>query len=68
MTLPPTLRLTIFAPSQFPVRGHPAGAAGRASILGSSFTVTELSVTMARPALELSVVLAEGIAGQVLEE
>ena len=37
-----------------------------ASILGSSFTVADLSVTMARPALELSSVLEEGIRAGVL--
>ena len=39
-----------------------------ASILGSSFTVTDLSVTMDRPVVELFGVLAEGIAGRVLED
>ena len=39
-----------------------------ASILGASFTVTDLSVTMDRPVVELFGVLAEGIAGRVLED
>ena len=67
VTLPPTLRLTILRRLSF-LSEHSLQALRAASILGSSFTVTELSVTMARPALELSVVLAEGIAGRVLEE
>ena len=65
--LPPTLRLTILRRLSF-LPGDTLQALRAASILGSSFTVTELSVTMARPALELSVVLADGIAGRVLEE
>jgi DNA-binding CsgD family transcriptional regulator len=67
VTLPPTLRLTILRRLSF-LPEDSLQALRAASILGSSFTVTELSVTMARPALELSVVLAEGIAGRVLEE
>ena len=39
-----------------------------ASILGSSFTLTDLSATTARPVLELFPVLAEGITGRVLED
>ena len=65
--LPPTLRLTILRRLSF-LPGDTLQALRAASILGSSFTVTELSVTMARPALGLSVALAEGIAGRVLEE
>ena len=67
VTLPPTLRLTILRRLSF-LSEDCLQALRAASILGSSFTVTELSVTMARPALELSVVLAEGMAGRVLEE
>ena len=67
VTLPPTLWLTILRRLSF-LSGDTLQALRAASILGSSFTVTELSVTMARPALELSVVLADGIAGRVLEE
>ena len=67
VTLPPTLRLTILRRLSF-LPEDTLQALRAASILGSSFTVTELSVTMARPALELSVVLAEGITGRVLEE
>ena len=67
VTLPPTLRLTILRRLSF-LSEDCLQALRAASILGSSFMVTELSVTMGRPALELSVVLAEGIAGRVLEE
>ena len=67
VTLPPTLRLTILRRLSF-LSEDTLQALRAASILGSSFTLTELSVTMARPALDLSVVLAEGIAGRVLEE
>ena len=67
VTLPPTLWLTILRRLSF-LSEDTLQALRAASILGSSFTVTELSVTMARPALELSVVLAEGIVGRVLEE
>ena len=67
VTLPPTLRLTILRRLSF-LPGDTLQVLRAASILGSSFTVTDLSVTMARPALELSVMLAEGIAGRVLEE
>ena len=67
MTLPPTLWLTILRRLSF-LSGDTLQALRAASILGSSFTVTDLSVTMARPALGLSVVLADGIAGRVLEE
>jgi DNA-binding CsgD family transcriptional regulator len=67
MTLPPTLRLTILRRLSFLPEGT-LQALRAASILGSSFTVTELSVTMASPALELSMALAEGIRGQVLAD
>ncbi len=39
-----------------------------ASILGSSFTMSDLSVTTGRSALELFQVLAEAITGRVLED
>jgi DNA-binding CsgD family transcriptional regulator len=67
LILPPTLRLTILRRLSFLPDGT-LQALRAASILGSSFTVTELSVTMARPVLELSRTLADGIAGQVLED
>lgn len=64
--LPPTLRLTILRRLSF-LPDDTLQALRAASILGSGFTLSELSVTMARPALELSEVLAEGIRGQVLQ-
>jgi DNA-binding CsgD family transcriptional regulator len=67
MTLPPTLRLTTLRRLSF-LRGDTLQTLQAASILGSSFTVTDLSVTMARPALELSRTLAEGIRGRVLAD
>ena len=48
VTLPPTLRLTILRRLSF-LPEDTLQALRAASILGSSFTVTELSVTMARP-------------------
>jgi AAA ATPase domain len=66
MSLPPTLRLTIMRRLSF-LPGDALQALRAASILGSSFTLTDLSATMVRPALELSIVLAEAIMGQVLE-
>ena len=50
--LPSTLRLTILRRLSF-LPDDTLNALGAASILGSSFTITDLSVTMARPALEL---------------
>ncbi len=67
MALPPTLRLTILRRLSF-LNDQTLRALQAAAILGSGFTVTELSVTMSRPALELSLVLAEGIRGRVLED
>ena len=67
MILPPTLRLTILRRLGFlPVSTLDTLRA--AAVLGSSFTVTDLSVTTARPALELSRTLAEAITGQVLAD
>jgi DNA-binding CsgD family transcriptional regulator len=63
--LPPTLRLTILRRLSF-LSDDTLQALRFASILGSSFTVTDLSVTMDRPVVELFGVLAEGIAGRVL--
>ena len=65
--LPPTLRLTILRRLSF-LSDDTLQALRAASILGSGFTITDLSVTMARPALELFQVLAEGITGRVLED
>ena len=57
--MPPTLRLTILRRLSF-LPDDTLHALRAASILGSGFTITDLSVTMARPALELFQVLAEG--------
>ena len=67
MTVPPTLRLTILRRLSF----LPVGTLQilqAASVLGSSFTVTDLSAMTGRPALELSRTLAEAITGQVLAD
>src|SRR6266516_303663 len=61
--LPPTLRLTILRRLSF-LSEDMLQALRLASILGSSFTVTDLSVTMDRPVVELYGVLAEGITGR----
>ena len=65
--LPPTLRLTILRRLSF-LSDDMLQALRFASILGASFTVTDLSVTMDRPVVELFGVLAEGITGRVLED
>ncbi len=65
--MPPTLRLTILRRLSF-LPDAALAALRAASILGSSFTFTELSATMAQPALDLAWVLAEGITAQVLED
>ena len=62
MTLPPTLRLTILRRLSF-LPDDTLHTLQAASVLGSSFTVTDLSATTARPALELSRALAEGDQG-----
>jgi DNA-binding CsgD family transcriptional regulator len=67
LILPPTLRLTILRRLSF-LSDDTLHALRAASILGSGFTITDLSVTMARPVLELFQVLAEGITGRVLED
>lgn len=67
LTLPPALRLTILRRLSF-LPDDARQALLAASILGSSFTVADLSVTMARPALELSSVLEEGIRARVLAD
>ena len=65
--LPPTLRLTILRRLSF-LPDDTLNTLRAASILGSSFTMSDLSVTMARSALELFQMLAEAIAGRVLED
>ena len=67
VVLPPTLRLTILRRLSF-LPDDTLHTLRAASILGSSFTMSDLSVTMARPALELFQVLAEAITGRVLED
>lgn len=64
--LPPTLRLTILRRLSF-LSESTLAALCSASILGSSFTVTDLSVTTAQPALDLSMSLTEAVAARVLE-
>jgi len=65
--LPPTLRLTILRRLSF-LADDTLHALRAAAILGSSFTITDLSVTMARPTLDLFQVLAEAITARVLED
>ena len=67
MILPPTLRLTILRRLSF-LPDDTLHTLRAASILGSSFTMSDLSVTMARSTLELFQVLAEAITGRVLED
>ena len=66
-SLPPTLRLTMLRRLSF-LPEATLQVLRSAAILGSSFTVADLSVATARPALELSVALAEAITGRVLED
>ena len=65
--LPPTMRLTILRRLSF-LPDDTLHALRAASILGSSFTINDLSVTMAASALELFQVLADAITGRVLED
>src|SRR5215211_4116618 len=67
MTLPPNLRLTILRRLSF-LPEQTLEALRPASILGSSFSLTELSATTDRSVLELSSVLAEAIRAKVLED
>ena len=67
LALPPTLRLTILRRLSF-LPDETLQALRAASILGSAFTVIDLSVIMDRPALELSRLLTEGITAQVLAD
>ena len=66
-SLPPTLRLTVLRRLSF-LPEATLQVLRSAAILGSSFTVADLSVATARPALDLSVALAEAITGLVLED
>jgi tetratricopeptide (TPR) repeat protein len=66
-TLPPSLRLTILRRISF-LPGDTLQALRDASILGSSFTLTDLATVSGRSALELSVTLAEAVRARVLED
>ena len=65
MALPPTLRLTILRRVSF-LPGGTLQALQTASLLGSGFSLTDLSVVNGRPASELSGVLMEAIRARVL--
>jgi DNA-binding CsgD family transcriptional regulator len=67
MTLPPSLRLTILRRLSF-LPDDTLEALRPASILGSSFSFTDLSATTGRSVLELSSVLAEAMRARVLED
>ncbi len=67
MTLPPSLRLTILRRLGF-LAGDTLQALQSASILGSSFTVTELSAITGSPAAGLALALAEAIRAGVLAD
>jgi tetratricopeptide (TPR) repeat protein len=65
--LPATLRLTILRRLGL-LPDHTLEALRAASILGSSLSLTDLSTTTGRSALELSSALAEAIRARVLED
>src|SRR5215472_2506072 len=65
--LPPTLRLTILRRVSF-LPEPTLQALRSASILGSGFTLTDLATVTGRPAVDLSVVLAEAIRARVLDD
>jgi DNA-binding CsgD family transcriptional regulator len=65
--LPPTLRLMILRRLGY-LPGDTLEALRAASILGSSFSLVELSTTTGRSVLELSSVLAEAIRARILED
>ena len=67
MTLPPTLPLTILRRLSL-LPEDTLRALRAASILGSGFTLPDLSTTTATSALELASVLAEAIRARVLED
>ncbi len=67
MDLPPTLRLTILRRISF-LPDDTLQLLRAASILGSSFRLTDLATVTGRSALELSVALAEAIRTRVLED
>jgi DNA-binding CsgD family transcriptional regulator len=65
--LPPTLRLTILRRVSF-LPEAALQALVSASVLGSSFSLTDLATVTGRPAVDLSVVLGEAIRARVLED
>ncbi len=65
--LPPTLRLTILRRLSF-LPDQTLQALRAASVLGLGFSLTDLATIAGRPALELSVQLAEAIRARVLED
>jgi DNA-binding CsgD family transcriptional regulator/tetratricopeptide (TPR) repeat protein len=67
VSLPPTLRLTILRRLSF-LPDRTLQALRAASILGSSFSLTDLATVTARPAIELSLELTEAIRARVLED
>jgi DNA-binding CsgD family transcriptional regulator len=67
MTLPPNLRLTILRRLSF-LPDDTLEALRPASILGSSFSLTDLSATTGRSVLDLSSVLAEALRARVLTD
>jgi DNA-binding CsgD family transcriptional regulator len=67
LALPPSLRLTILRRISF-LPGDTLQALRAASILGSSFTLTDLATVAGRSAVELSVALAEAVRTHVIED
>jgi DNA-binding CsgD family transcriptional regulator len=67
MALPPTLRLTIVRRLSF-LPDDTLQALRAASILGTSFTVTDLATVTGRSALELSEALARAVTAHVIED
>ncbi|MGA8245569.1 MAG: AAA family ATPase [Nocardioides sp.] len=67
MTLPPTLRLTILRRLSF-LPARTLQTLQTASLLGSAFSLTDLSVVTGRPATELSLALMDAIRAHVLED
>ena len=65
--LPPTLRLTILRRLSF-LPGPTLQLLRSASILGSGFSFTDLATITGRPAIDLSIVLADAIRARVLED
>ena len=66
-TLPPSLRLTIVRRISF-LPDDTLQTLRTASILGTSFTLTDLATVTDRSALELAVALTEAVRAQVLED